>query len=73
MNIEQGLKAIISAGAILPPKLNLRSTDKVNFSEKMIPKSNNRKLLINLNINFEDNINSYKMIKNREETIIYEN
>jgi len=39
----------------------------------MIPKSNNRKLLINLNINFENNINSFKMIKNREETIIYEN
>jgi len=34
MNVEQGLKAIISAGAILPPKLNFRSTDKVNFSEK---------------------------------------
>jgi uncharacterized membrane protein len=33
MNVEQGLKAIISAGAILPPKLNFRSTDITNLSE----------------------------------------
>ncbi|HPC36350.1 MAG TPA: DUF502 domain-containing protein [Candidatus Marinimicrobia bacterium] len=33
MNIEQGLKAIISAGAMMPPKLNLSSADKINNSE----------------------------------------